>query len=686
MLIGHADFETRSAADLKVVGLDNYSRHSSTEPWCMGWSLADEDGPVITQPVGMWLLGEPLPVQVAAHVTRGGMIVAHNAAFELAIWNNICVPRYGWPALKPEQARCTMAMAYAMGLPGSLEKAAAAVGISEQKDLAGGRLMLQLSQPRKVEGNAITWWDDDLDKLLQLYSYCEQDVRVERQLFHRLMQLSDSEQAMWNLDYRINQRGLYCDGKAAKAFFEVVKSESSRLDNEMRQVTGNMVGFCTEVKRIGEYLALRGLPMEGITKADVLDALAIEGLPPDVVKVLKLRQEAGKTSTAKLTPMLDAASSDGRIRGTLQYHGAATGRWAGRRVQFHNFPRPKIKFKEIEDILDKLVKIPVDEFTAYVRCFYGPVLDSISSCLRSLIRAAPGNELLAADFKNIEGRGLAWLAGEEWKLKAFRDYDLGIGPDLYLVAAGRIYSKDPSSYGADSIERQHGKVAELACGYGGGVGAFQTMATTYLVKVSDEKAEEIKTRWRDAHPNIVQYWYDLENAAVNAVLHPGQVFTAGPPQRCVKFKVQGSFLWCLLPSGRPLCYPYPKILPVETPWGAIKDALTYMTVLDEQARKKGKAIPDPQGKGDWQRISTYGGKLAENVTQAICRDLLAESIKRCEASGYPVVLHVHDEIVSEVAKGSGNLKIFEKLCSETLLWAKGLPVVASGWLGERYRK
>lgn len=675
------DFETRSACDLKRAGLDNYSRHATTEPWCMGWCADDGD-------VQLWELGQRLPEAVYQAVITGQIFVAHNAAFELALWNNCCAPRYGWPMLKPEQMRCTMAMAYAMALPGSLEKAAAAVGISEQKDLAGGRMMMQLSQPRAITGdNKIVWWDDDLDRLIVMYDYCRQDVRVERQLFHRLMALSPAEQDMWNIDYRINQRGIYVDRKAIEAILRIVMLEKEKLDIRMRELTGNFVGFCTEVKRIGDWLRAQGLAIDGLAKADVLDALESKDLTPVMREVLQLRQMAGKTSTAKLTPMLEAASLfDGRIRGTLQYHGAGTGRWAGRRVQFHNFPRPKIKPAEVDDVLNMVVTSPPEDVTELIRAFIGPPLDVVSSCLRSLVCAEEGHELYAADFANIEGRGLAWLAGEEWKLKAFREFDSGVGPDLYLVSAGRIYGKDASAYDKDSFERQHGKVAELACGYGGGVGAFQTMATTYGVKVSDTLAEEIKTRWRDAHPETVRYWYMLEEAAIMAVKYKGDTFTAGSAKRAIKFKMAGSFLWCLLPSGRTLCYPYPKILEVETPWGSRKDALTYMTVLDEQQKKKGKAIPDPNAQGDWQRISTYGGKLAENVTQAICRDLLAEAIKRCEKNGWPVVLHVHDEIVAEVAKNHGELKSFEKICSEIPGWADGLPIVAKGWTGKRYRK
>ena len=306
----------------------------------------------------------------------------------------------------------------------------------------------------------------------------------------------------------------------------------------------------------------------------------------------------------------------------------------------------------------------------HINLFHGSPMSVLSSCLRGMIRAAPGCDLLAADYANIEGRGLAWLAGEDWKLDAFRAYDAGTGPDLYKVSAHRIYGTPVADVTKD--QRQIGKVAELACGYQGGVGAFQRMAQTYLVKVADELADTIKTKWREAHPATVAYWYDLETACYAAVSTPGAVLTAGARGRQVAFRVKGSFLWCKLPSGRVLCYPYPKMKPVETPWGEIKDQVHYMHV-DGLSNK-------------WVETHTYGGKLAENVTQAICRDLLAYSIRQAEDAGYPVVLHVHDEVVAEVPKGFGSLEEFEEICARTPAWADGLPVVTEGWRGERYRK
>ena len=707
MTVLHVDFETRSTVDLKKAGLDNYARHPTTEAICMAYAF--DDGP-IELTAGSHSLA---PVFALHHVARGGVVVAHNAAFELAIWNRVMVPR-GWPVLRPEQCRDTMVMAYAMSLPGSLSDAAAAVGIKEQKDAAGTRLMMQMCRPRsgpeddcdKCAGSGVfrrivgpskfspwyrcdcvVWWNEP-DKLERLYDYCKQDVAVERELDKRLMQLSPDEHKLWCLDQKINQRGVYVDRAAVTAAIAIAESESLRLNADMRRVTNGFVSKATEVARLKKWMVSRGIADaedDGLAKADVIEYIEDPATPSDVCDALRIRREAAKTSTAKLRPMLDAGSANGRLRYMFQFNGAGTGRWAGRRVQLHNLVRPKLKPAEVEDALAVIQRMPPQQAVNQLALWYGPALDVMSWCSRGMLKAAPGNELLVADYSNIEGRGLAWLAGDERKLTKFREFDAGLGPDIYKATAADILGKRVEDI-TDDERQASGKVPELACGYGGGVGAFQTMAKTYGVKVSDDAADAIKKRWRDAHPKIVKYWYELEEASMDAVLNAGQLFGAGPFGRETWYKKSGSFLWCKLPSGRVLCYPYPKIMPVMTPWGEWKDSLTYMCVVDEQQRKKGKIVEDVLAHGDWQRVSTYGGKLSENVTQAICRDLLAAGMWNVENAGYPVVLHVHDEIGSEVPKGFGDLKEFERLCSTTPAWAKGLPVVAKGYRGERYKK
>jgi len=345
----HIDFETRSAVDLRTAGVHVYAEHHSTEAWCMGWALGDD-------PVTVWPEGEPCPVVVADHVRKGGIVVAHNASFELAIWNRIMARRHGWPVLEPEHVRCTMAMAYAMALPGGLDGAVQAVGLEIGKDAEGRRLMLQMSRPR-IEGDdgRLIWWDDEARRA-RLHAYCAQDVEVERQLEKRLLALTGPEQELWSLDQRINDRGVAVDLTAIARMLKLVDRERARLDREMAKVTGGRVGSCNQVAELEAWLGTRGISAGGLAKADLLALLDQPGLPADVRDALRLRQLAAKSSVAKLVAMRDGACADGRVRGTMQFHGAATGRWAGRRIQPQNFPRPALSQAEIERVVQFVVE------------------------------------------------------------------------------------------------------------------------------------------------------------------------------------------------------------------------------------------------------------------------------------------------------------------------------------------
>lgn len=347
MITAHIDFETRSTVDLPKTGVHVYASHPDTNVWCMAYAI--DDGPI-----ELWTPGGDDMVDLHVHslAQRDDVVwMAHNAAFELAIWNRLLAPRYGFAPLPVERTRCTMAMAYALALPGSLENAAAAVGLDVGKDMEGRALMLRMSRPRafKPTGEPI-WWNEP-DKLERLYAYCRQDVEVERQLEKRLLPLRESEQKLWELDQRINDRGIYIDMRAVENAIAVVEEAKTRLDREMKRVTGGWVSGVTKVTDLVDWLKLRGVELESVAKADVLELLDRTDLPADVRRALELRQEGAKASTAKLKAMSLAVNDDWRARGLHQFHGANTGRWAGRRIQTQNLMRPNMDQTSIDEVL-----------------------------------------------------------------------------------------------------------------------------------------------------------------------------------------------------------------------------------------------------------------------------------------------------------------------------------------------
>lgn len=663
----HIDFETRSVADLKKTGVYAYAADPTTDVWCAAYAF--DDGPV-----HVWTPGQPCPAEIVEHVLLGGAITAHNAAFERVIWRYILTARYGWPEPATEQWRCTMVMSYAMAMPGSLESAAPAAGLDVMKDMTGRRLMLQMARPRKIEKGVITWWDDPA-KIEKLIAYCKQDVEVERALEKRLRALSPSELALWHLDQRINDRGVLVDEKLAHAAKAIVKRAADTLDAEMRAATGGAVSKCSNRNELVAFVRSHGVECDSIAKAAMEELLEESNtLPPIVRKVLELRKESAKASVAKIDALLRGKSpEDDRAKGLLQFHAASTGRWGGRRFQPQNLKRPE------ESDIDTLIDVVATGDFDYLAMMFDKPLSAVGDILRGLIVAAPGHRIVAADYSNIEGRVLAWLAGEGWKLRAFRDFDEGTGHDLYKLTAGAILNKRPEDI--DKNERQaYGKVPELALGYQGGVGAFVTMGANYGVDLPVTQVEFIRDGWREKHPNIKQFWYDMENAAVSAVRDKGSVQSVGR----IRFKVAGSFLFMQLPSKRFLCYPYPEVRAFDTPWGEPKEGLTYFSTID--VSKKAKVVDDPKNSSQWARIKTYGGMLVENATQAVARDVLADAMPRLEAAGYPIVLTVHDEVVCEVPDGHGSVEEMESIMCELPVWAAGLPVAAEGFEGERYRK
>ena len=689
----HLDFETRSTVDLRKCGAYVYANHPTTDMLCKAYRL--DDGPV-----ELIKFGDELPLELK-DLTKDKHVewLAHNANFEFLIWNFCCAKKYGWPQIPLDRFNCTMVRAFSMGLPGTLEMASKAVGIKAEKDMKGQRIMLQLCKPRSYNDDGTpNWWTPGIDdkqidiqaKYDHLYRYCKQDVIVETALDKRLLDLTPVEKKLWILDQKINFRGVGVDIPTAKRAIDLVTSEKNILDKKMKHLTDGFVGTCNSSVNLKQWINTQGyqfiegetefsnelildgdtLEIGGVAKDVINDLLENDDLCDFVREAILLRKEASRNSTAKLKKMISGADLDSRVRGCFQYYGAAsTGRWAGRRIQLQNLPRPTIKQEQINRIFEMLQNNSDPQFQArYLKTFFDSPMEAMASCIRGFLVPEPGKKYVAADFTAIEGRVLAWLANETATLQIYEGHG-----KIYEYTASLIYRCPISEIGKDDIRRLIGKVATLAMGYQGGVGAFQSMAKVYFLKVPDAQAENIRDLWREANPNIVKYWYNVENAAIAAVKTPGLKTVAGPADhRQIAFIVKGSFLFCRLPSGRAICYPYPQLKTVKTPWGQPKLALTY----------KGTVL------GKFVRRVAYGGLIVENITQAVARDLLAEALFRVEAHGYETVMHIHDEIVTEVNEADHlkNAKNLEDILCTLPIWAQGLPINAAGWEGMRFRK
>jgi DNA polymerase bacteriophage-type len=641
------DIETRSVVRLTEAGAWRYAADPTTEVLCAAYAV--DDGPA-----QIWTPDQPIPEEFfAASRDPDWLVVAHHDAFETAIEERLLGPRYNWPPIPTERHRCTMAMALASALPGSLDGAAAALGLVLRKDTDGHRLMLQMAKPRrprKGEDPDVIHWQDDLDRRLRLQEYCRRDVEIERELFRRLPPLSETEQALWLLDQAINRRGFHVDLDLAEATRAIVRQEQEALDAEITELTGGEIVSVNQVAKLAVWLQERGHQVTGLTKRSVAAVLSHEPAL-DVRRLLELRQQGAQAAARKLDSLIAGIDADQRLRGTLRYHGAATGRWSGTRFQPQNLKKAKDIDAAIEAIragdLDRVHRI-------------GAPLAVAGDVSRAMIRAAPGHVLVGVDFSAVESRVLAWIAGETWKLDAYRQFDETGDPALepYCVTASKILRRAVTP--EDEAGRQIGKVCDLAFGYGGGLGAWRRFDTSGIY--TDADIETFKTQWRNSHRATVRFWTALENGLKRA-LRTGKRVTLNN----LAFEATVGTLYLTLPSGRRLAYPEARL-------ERGKFEGTTQIVFKDNAR------------GGWSEVRGWHGTFTENVVQAVARDLLAAAMLRLEAASYPVVLHVHDEAVCEVPEGSSSTEQFLALMTGLPDWASGLPIAAKAWTRTCYAK
>jgi DNA polymerase len=606
-----------------------------------------------------------------------------------------------------ERCHCTMARALAHSLPGGLGALCDVLGVpvDKAKDKEG-RQWIQLfckPRPKNSELRRATKVTHP-EQWRKFVDYAGLDIEAMRECFKRLPMWNyrDAEHALWQLDQIVNNRGFAVDLDFAQAAIAAVTAEKDRLAERVQAMTDGEVQAATQRDAMLRHLLEQyGVTLPDMQKGTLERRLNDPDLPDAVRELLAIRLEASTTSTAKYKALINAASSDGRLRGGLQFCGAArTGRWSGKLFQPQNLPRPSHSYAEVEASIEAFTSGTAD-------LLFPDVIARASSCIRSAIVAPDGKKLIAADLSNIEGRMLAWLAGEEWKLKAFAEFDAGIGHDLYILAYARAFGLNPDAVTKD--QRQLGKVQELALGYQGAVGAFLSMAQLYGMDLPEDEVLRLVKSWRRANSKIRDFWYWLGDAAISATQNPGKTTYCGR----LLLRRDGAWLRIQLPSGRFLCYPQPRVEKVREPcrecdgdgcvlpadatatatafmpeddpaavrcvacggsgWGRDKQQLTYAGV-NQYTRK-------------WERLRTYGGKLAENVTQAASRDVLAAAMPHVEAAGYEIVLTVHDEIVTEAPDDPAfSPEALSAILATNPPWASGLPLAAAGFEGARYRK
>lgn len=700
------DFETRSYLNVIKVGSWRYAEEPTTEVMCMSHQLGIGEAK-------LWAPPMPFPQEVLDHIAANGIFEAHQAQFERAIWFHILTKgRYmsvagiksATPIPMPRRWRDSMAACAYRGIPMALDKAGAALALPIQKDSHGKYLIQTLCMPKwgtKKEPDRI--YREDYDLMDELYDYCQQDARSEHKLSWALGPLPTPEYRIWVMDQIINQRGVQMDMDAVEGAIAISEYLEESANTELTAMTEGQVTAGTQRDKLLKWLQEHGLRITDLQKETVenhldwLAAAVTSGETPAedaaiLIRALKIRQVSAKASAKKLYKMRETVCADGRIRGMLQYHGASTGRWAGRLVQPHNFPRGDMKVLGIlsmEDLVDILRK-PVAEALNDLE-FLGlreKAMEAVSSSLRGMIIAKHGTHLMVADFAAIEARVVMWMAQEIKALEAFAAYDRGEGPDIYCVMAEALYGR-PINKKDDPDERQLGKVTILGCGYQMGVDTFISQAEKdYKLFLSQEMGAKAVNGYRSTYPRVKGLWYGLNGAAIKAV-------QTGKPQQfsCVVYKLEkdnaGEWLSCLLPNGRKIWYYLPVIEEkmVVKPWELTKAKKEKRAPVPELQYNLSYMGRDNKRNGVWGRIRTYGGMLTENCVQAIARDLMVEGMIRVEEANYPIILTVHDEIISEVPLDHGSLEAFEALMAgPPPQWALDCPVAVEGWSGLRYKK
>ena len=638
------DLETYSSEDISKAGAFKYVEAPDFEILLLAYAW--DAGPVRVLDLTLSVEREKAQKVFAAVLDPAVIKVAHNSAFERA-----CLTKHLGQDLPPEEWEDTMVLAAMNGLPMSLDAAGATLQLKDQKIKEGTSLISYFCKPCKPTitngGRTRNLPKHAPDRWMNFIEYCRRDVEVEQAIYYRLRSytVTPFERRVWALDARINERGVLVDTELAEAAVAVDEAFTATHAEEMQQLTG--LDNPNSVAQLKDWLSMKGIQADSLNKATVED-LKATATDPTTRRVLELRQLLGKTSTTKYTAMLNAAGQDHRVRGLLQYYGAGrTGRWAGRLVQVQNLPQNHL------DGIDKVRELVRQRDLETLEMCFDSVPDVLSQLIRTAFIAKPGHTFLVADYSAIEARVIAYLAGEKWRMDVFAQ-----GGDIYCSSASQMFKVPVVKHGVNGHLRQKGKIAELACGYGGGVGALKAFGADKM-GLSEEEMQDIVTQWRAASPTIPKFWRDTERAAKQALETPGRTVTIP----CgVRYYRDADALRCRLPSGRVLSY-----------WGArLEDGSICFMGQNQTTRK-------------WEKTETWGGKLVENIVQAYARDCLAVAMLRLDEAGYKICFHVHDEIIAEAPEGS-RWEDMAEIMGQPIDWAPGLLLRGDGYETPFYMK
>lgn len=656
MTVLSIDIETYSDVSLRNCGVYKYTESPNFKILLFGYAFDDDSVEMVDL-----ANGEKLPKEVMkALVNKDVIKSAFNAQFE-----RVCINRHF--NLDTANWWCTMIQALSLGFPGSLESVGKAIRLEpdKQKLMTGKKLIRLFSIPKKitksdqismVKKKRVYTKEDKPKEWQQFIDYCKQDVEVERDIRKKLdrFKFPDFERRLYTLDQKINDAGVLIDIEMAQNAIDIDSTQTEKFTNIYREVTG--LENPNSVAEIKKYIKKRtGSTIKSITKKNI-DILKedFRGFK-DITTALDIRSKLSKTSIAKYQKMVEVPGEDNRARGLLQFYGASrTGRWAGRLIQLQNLPQNHI------DDLDTARKAVKTGDLELLEMIYDDPSEILSQCIRTAIIPAEGKKFVVSDFSAIEARVLSWLAGEKWRLDVFNSHG-----KIYEASASAMFKVPIEEITKGSPLRQKGKISELALGYGGSVGALKQMgALDRGLKL--EELKPLVNSWRNSNPRIVRFWYETENKVMDAIRNRAAIRINDK----LRVEYKSSILFIRLPSGRKLAYVKPKLADHKKFPG--KKEILFHEINPRTYQ--------------WDENSTYGGKLVENITQAIARDLLAEAMVRLDERGYKIVMHVHDEVVIEVDENKDCLEEINNIMAEPTKWTKGLPLKADGYECSYYKK